>query len=110
MPTPDYQSIMLPLLKLVSDGKEHSQADAIEIVAQQFHLTEDERKELLDSGRQAKFDNRVGWARTYLSKAGLIERTGRGRFCITPRGREVLKINPPTINVPFLMKYPEFRQ
>ena len=110
MPTPDYQSIMLPLLKLVSDGKEHSQADAIEIVAQQFHLTEDERKELLDSGRQAKFDNRVGWARTYLSKAGLIERTGRGRFCITPRGREVLKSNPPTINVPFLMKYPEFRQ
>jgi restriction system protein len=64
---------MLPLLRLAADGKEHSIRDAIEEHADQFNLSEDERKELLPSGRQATFDNRVGWARTYTKKAGLLE-------------------------------------
>lgn len=110
MPVPDYQSIMLPLLKLAADGQEHSQAEAIEILGAQFHLTEGERKELLSSGRQPKFDNRVGWARTYLSKAGLVVRTGRGKFCITPRGSEVLRSKLSSINVAYLSQFPEFRQ
>jgi len=110
VPVPDYQSIMLPLLKLAADGQEHSQAEAIEILGAQFHLTEGERKELLSSGRQPKFDNRVGWARTYLSKAGLVVRTGRGKFCITPRGSEVLRSKLSSINVAYLSQFPEFRQ
>jgi len=110
MAVPDYQSIMLPLMKLADDGQEHSLGDAIEAIALQFHLTENERKELLPSGRQAKFENRVGWARTYLSKADLLTRTGRGKFSITARGREVMNTNPPIINTAFLMRYKEFKQ
>jgi len=110
MPVPDYQSVMLPLMKLANDEQEHSQRDVIETLAQLFHLTEDERKELLPSGRQAKFDNRVGWACTYLNKAGLLTRTGRGKFSITARGREIMNGNPLTINTAFLMQYNEFKR
>ncbi len=108
MPIPDYQSLMLPLLRIIGDGKEHSLRELIEKLAEQFRLSEDERKELLSSGVQAKFDNRVGWARTYLKKAGLLESTARARFCITDRGREVLKKSPAEINVKFLKQFPEF--
>jgi restriction system protein len=75
MAIPDYQSIMLPLLKFAGDGEEHSLREAIEDLADEFSLTDEERKELLPSGRQATFDNRVGWARTYMKKAGLLEST-----------------------------------
>jgi restriction endonuclease Mrr len=70
MAIPDYQSIMLPLLKFVGDEKEHSLRESIEALADEFDLSEQERKELLPSGQQAAFDNRVGWARTYMKKAG----------------------------------------
>ena len=73
MAIPDYQTVMLPLLNLATDGKEHRFRDAIEELAVFFNLTDDERKELLPSGSQATFDNRVGWARTYMKKAGLLE-------------------------------------
>jgi restriction system protein len=70
---PDFQSIMLPLIELTGDGKEHKLSDAIDRLAtNQFHLTDTERKELLPSGKQSKFANRVGWAGTYLKKAGLL--------------------------------------
>lgn len=108
MAVPDYQSLMLPLLKLTSDRQEHSLSEAIEILSQQFGLSNDDRKELLPSGRQAKFDNRVGWACTYIKKAGLLESTRRGKFQITTRGIEVLKSNPEYINNTFLKQYPEF--
>lgn len=75
MPIPDYQSIMLPLLKLASDKKEHSIREAIESLSDLFKLSEEEKKEVLPSGQQYVFDNRVGWARTYLKKAGLLEST-----------------------------------
>jgi restriction system protein len=108
MAIPDYQSIMLPLLKFADDEKEHSLREAIEILADGFNLTEEERKELLPSGRQATFDNRVGWARTYMKKAGLLKSAKRGYFQITERGLDVLKQNPPEIDNAFLRQFPEF--
>jgi restriction system protein len=108
MAIPDYQSIMLPLLKLAGDRQEHSLREVIEALADEFYLTDEERKELLPSGRQATFDNRVGWARTYLKKAGLLESTKRGYFQITERGLDVLKQNPPEIDNAFLRQFPEF--
>ena len=108
MAIPDYQSIMLPLLRLAGDRQEHSLREVIEALAGEFYLTDEERKELLPSGRQATFDNRVGWARTYLKKAGLLESTKRGYFQITERGLDVLKQNPPEIDNAFLRQFPEF--
>lgn len=112
MGVPDFQSIMLPLLKFASDKKEHSIRETIEILAQEFDLTEEDRTDLLPSGKQAIFDNRVGWSRTYLKKAGLLESEKRGYFNITPEGLKVLEKNPPKINIDYLMKFPgyvEFR-
>jgi len=99
---------MLPLLVYASDGLEHSLRDAIEALAVQFHLTADERREVLPSGRQATFDNRVGWSRTYLKKAGLLTSPKRSYFQITQQGREVLAQKPIHINVAFLRQFPEF--
>jgi len=108
MAIPDFQSIMLPLLKYLEDKKEHHIREAIEMLSQQFGLTPEERKELLPSGQQYVFDNRVAWARTYLKKAGLIETTRRGYLKITERGLQVLQENPKEINVRYLTKFPEF--
>jgi restriction system protein len=108
MAVPNFQSIMLPLLKIASDEQEHSRSEAIDTLALQFELTDEERKELLPSGRQARFDNRVGWARTYLKKAGLLEIPREGRFRITERGLDVLRGNPANINIKFLRQFPEF--
>jgi restriction system protein len=77
---PDYQSLMLPLLLFAQDEQEHSIRDAIESLAEQFQLSDEERKELLPSGQQSTFDNRVGWARTYLKKAGLLNQRERVTF------------------------------
>src|SRR5215208_103626 len=109
MAIPDYQSVMLPLLCLAEDGQEHSAREAVEKLADHFGLWEDERKELLPSGAQATFDNRVGWARTYLKKAALLESPRRGYFKITHRGMQVLKENPDVINNKLLEHYPEYR-
>lgn len=108
MTVPDYQSVMLPLLKALGDGEEHGLHEVIKTLADQFELTDEERRELLPSGRQAKFDNRVAWARTYMKKAGLLESTGRGKFRINDRGLAVLRENPREINVKFLEQFPEF--
>jgi restriction system protein len=108
MSIPDYQSLMLPLLKTAADGKDHTKRDVLNELAGQFKLTEEERKELLPSGKQQIFDNRVGWARTYLKKAGLIQYTQRGHFQITDRGRNVLAQKPRLINVAYLRQFPEF--
>ncbi len=108
MTVPDYQSIMLPLLEYAGDGKEHLLRRAYDDLAQFFNLTEEERQELLPSGRQSTFENRVGWARTYLKKAGLLSSPKRAHFQITQKGQDVLKAKPNTINVAFLKQYPEF--
>jgi len=109
MAIPDYQSCMLPLLEFLGDQHEHSLRETIDHLSTHFELTEDELKQLLPSGQQAVFDNRVAWARTYLKQAGLLEPTRRGSFRITPRGLEVLKQKPEKINVKFLEQFKEFR-
>src|SRR5580692_9841766 len=108
MPIPDYQTVMLPLLKVAGDGRQHHIRDAINNLAAQFGLTEEERKELLPSGVDRIFDNRIGWARTYLKKAGLIGYPKRGYFQITERGQKILTEAPPKITVAFLKQFPEF--
>jgi len=110
MAIPDYQAIMLPLLKLAEDKQEHALWKTIDTLADQFNLTNEERRELLPSGHQAIFDNRVGWARTYMKKAGLLNLPRRGYSRITERGLEVLKRNPPRIDVKFLFQFKEFRE
>jgi len=109
MPIPDYQSLMLPLLRLLGDGKEHRLRDVVSALEQQFGLTKEERKALLPSGQQPIFHNRVGWARTYLKNAGLLEAPRRGWMRITDRGLEVLKQKPERVDVNFLMQFEEFR-
>lgn len=108
MTIPDYQSIMLPLLQFAGDKKEHSLREAIEALANYFSLSNEGKKQLLPSGRQATFDNRVGWARTYLAKAGLLQTTRRGYFQISERGLKVLQQKPENIDNKFLRQYPEF--
>ncbi len=107
---PDFQTLMLPLLELASDGHEHSIHDATNALATQFRLSEQDRNELLPSGRQRVFDNRVGWARTYLQKAGLLEATRRTYFRIAPPGTAVLRSHPPRVDVRFLHQFPEFQE
>ncbi|NLA11729.1 MAG: restriction endonuclease [Firmicutes bacterium] len=108
MAIPGYQDLMLPLLKLLGDKKEWSLRQSIDTLAKEFGLSEKEKKELLPSGQQPVFDNRVGWARTYMKKAGLVESTRRGYFRIAERGLEVLKQKPSVINDKFLKRYKEF--
>ncbi|MBD2294042.1 restriction endonuclease [Anabaena sphaerica FACHB-251] len=108
MAIPDFQSIMLPLLQYAGDGKEHSLREAITYLADVFNLSDEEKKELLPSGQQAVFDNIVGWTRTHLKKAGLLQDPKRGFFQITERGKEVLSQNPAEINLKFLNQFPEF--
>ncbi|MCC6798194.1 MAG: restriction endonuclease [Candidatus Hydrogenedentes bacterium] len=110
MPIPDYQTIMLPLLRFASDKAEHSLREAIESLADEFKLTDAERRELLPSEQQEIFDNRVGWARTYMKKAGLLATTRRGFFQITGRGEEVLGQKLSRIDAKFLKQFPEFRE
>ncbi|MBL3601802.1 MAG: restriction endonuclease [gamma proteobacterium endosymbiont of Lamellibrachia anaximandri] len=108
MAIPDYQSIMLPLLQLAGDQKDHAMREATTKLADQFGLDEQERKELLPSGKQAIFKNRVAWARTYLKKAELLESPKRGYFQITPRGLDTLSRHPEKITNTYLKEFPEF--
>lgn len=107
---PDYQTIMLPLLKFSGDQKEHNIREAIDHISNLFKLTDEERKEILLSGQQYVIDNRVGWARTYLKKARLIETPKRSFFIITKTGLDVLKNNPSEINVRFLSQFDSFNE
>lgn len=110
MSIPKYHELMLPMLKLLADGNEKSISDIKVKLAEKFKLDEKELKELLPSGNQPIFDNRVGWARTYLKKALLIESSKRGIFKITQRGSSVLKDEISEINAGFLKKFDEFRE
>lgn len=108
MSIPDYQSIMLPLLRLAGKQTTISVRDAIELISDEFKLTKDERSTLLPSGKQEIIVNRVGWARTYMKKAGLLSSPARGMIEITERGKQVLAEKLQTINVAYLSKFPEF--
>lgn len=108
MAIPDYQTCMLPFLRFLGDNSEHSLRDTEESLAKHFDLTDSERVELLQSGQQGIFINRIGWARTYLKKAGLLEAPRRGVFKITDRGLATLATNPSRIDAKFLEQFPEF--
>lgn len=108
MTIPDYQTLMLPLLRYTQDEKEHNVRDVINDLCSEFKLTEQERLELLPSGTQPIMDNRIGWARTYLLKAGLIESPKRGFIKITSKGIQALNKKPDKINIKFLEQFPEF--
>lgn len=110
MAIPKFQEITLPMLQMASDGEVWSLADAREELAKHFQLTEEEIEELLPSGRQARFANRVAWAKVYLERGALLSSPERAHFKITDRGREVLQNPPEEISVKFLSQYPEFQE
>ncbi|MDX9973127.1 MAG: restriction endonuclease [FCB group bacterium] len=110
MEIPDFQSIMLPLLRFASDRQEHSLRETIEALAEVFHLAQAEREQLLPSGRQPIFDNRVGWASSYLRKAGLIESPRRGVLVLTEQGQKVLTEPLDRITVKYLDRFDGFRE
>jgi restriction system protein len=110
MAIPDYQACMLPLLQLAADGANHTLKEVLPTLADQFGLTEAERNELLPSGQENVFRNRVSWANTYLKKARLLRSERRGYFSITERGKDVLAHHPKNIDVKFLAQFPEFQE
>ncbi|HHV61982.1 MAG TPA: restriction endonuclease [Firmicutes bacterium] len=107
MGVPNFQAMMLPLLRFLSDGKEHSVAELVEVLAKELGLTGADLEERLPSGNR-RFRNRINWACVYLRKAGLIENTARGILRITHRGLGVLRQAPEVIDVKFLSQFPEF--
>jgi restriction system protein len=110
MPIPDYQSAMLPLLRLAADGAEHLLRDAIDRLATEFAITPEERAQMLPSGTAPVFNSRVAWARTYLKQAGLLESPRRGSFRITDAGKKLLAKKPKAITARLLEQYPAFRE
>jgi restriction system protein len=107
MTIPDYQSLMLPVLRIAAQG-ETKVPDCAEQIADELALTETEREELLPSGRQRILHNRIHWAKFYMTRAGLIESPARGRFVASDLGRKLLETNPAAINVDTLKSYPSF--
>ncbi len=108
MAIPDFQSVMRPVLATVADGKPLALSALREQVTDSFQLSEAERLERLPSGKQTVINNRVGWARTYLNKAGLLSIPAKGMVQITERGLEALTSGPERITVSWLKRYPEF--
>ncbi|MGD0901789.1 MAG: restriction endonuclease [Terracidiphilus sp.] len=109
MPIPDFQTLMLPVLKLSAE-KEWRISDAVERLADDYNLSPEERTSLIPSGRQTTFSNRVAWAKSYLVKAGLLKPTKRAHFCISEQGRGVLVSPPSRITIKYLSQFPEFQE
>lgn len=110
MPIPDFQTLMRPLLEAHADGKEHLNRDLVASLAKQFNLTDEERREMLPSGRARLFDNRIGWAKSHISQAGLLDSPRRAISVITDRGREALRSHPHRIDLRILNDYEEYRE
>jgi restriction system protein len=108
MAIPDFQTLMLPLLRFLGDHKERSIGETVEALSSEYGLTQPEREQMLSSGQQSTIRNRIGWSKTYMSKAGLIENVRRGYFRITERGTGALAEKPDRIDMRFLERYPEF--
>ncbi len=108
MAVPDYQSLMLPLLKFAAGKDEITTGEAVDTLGVQLHLTDEDLSQMLPSRAQSTFANRVGWAATYMKKAGLLESTRRAHYRITARGLDLLRREPPAISVRLLQQYPEF--
>ena len=111
MPIPDFQTMMLPFLKAASDGNERSVHYFVDVLAKDFNISQEELDEFLPSSKQTRFFNRVGWVKTDLTKAGLMELTHRPLYKISELfGREVLKKNPSRIDMKFLDQFPEYHE
>lgn len=110
MSIPDFQTLMLPLLHHLADGAEHNNQETLISLAKEFNLTDGELAQLLPSGNQTVFRNRVAWAKAHFKRAGLIESSRRGIYRITDRGREVLARKPERIDLKFLDQFPGHRE
>jgi restriction system protein len=111
MAIPTFQMVMLPLLKYCADNpKEHRMDELINVIIKHFKLTDEERSQLLPSGKQEIIYNRVGWARSHLKIAGLLEDPKRGYVKITQLGVETIAKNPQDINVKFLNQFEKYRE
>lgn len=108
MSVPTFQELMLPLLHAYRDGNQFTLSELTPVIAQRLNLTESDLKELLPSGKQTTFANRIAWARFYMTKALLLESPSRGKHKITQRGLDLLSTNPKLINTSILNNYPEF--
>src|SRR5215831_2365854 len=108
MSVPDFQSFFRPLLDLAADGREHSIQEARESIGKIMALSEEDMNELLPSGTQRKFDNRVAWAKSYFVQAKVLESPRRGYFKITQRGEDLHKQGHKRIDIRILNQYPEF--
>jgi restriction system protein len=109
MAIPAHETMLRPMLALHADGLELERASIRAALTEHFHLSQDDLEEMIASGRQLTFHNRVNWAAVYLAQAGLLERPGRGRTKITPRGQEVLTRYPDRIDYSVLAQLPEFQ-
>jgi restriction system protein len=108
MSIPDFQSVMLPLLKAIGDCQEHVMRNVTKNIADRFNLSEEERQEMLPSGQTTLIANRVGWAKTYLKNAGLLEQPKRGIVRITEAGKAVLADSPSSIDMRYLERFPAY--
>ncbi len=108
MGSPDFQSMTVPILRVLADGEEMELEGIRDALASRMKVSQADREELLPSGKQTRFANRANWACIYLTEAGLLRWVRRGVYTITERGRELLKDPPARIDVAFLMRYPEF--
>lgn len=110
MPIPDFQTLMHPLLQEHADGKEHLNRDLVASLAGRFGLSDEERREMLPSGRARLFDNRIGWAKSHLVQAGLLTAPCRAISLITDRGLEALRNHPERIDLRILSDFEEYRE
>lgn len=108
MAVPDFQSFFKPLLDLAADGREHSMQESREVIAKNMALSEEDMNDMLPSGTQTKFNNRVAWAKSYLVQAKVLESPRRGYFRITDRGMDLHKQGQQRIDVKILHQYEEF--
>jgi restriction system protein len=110
MAVPDFQAFMLPLMSELADGQEHDLKDLYATLALKLGLSDEDKDELLPSGKQRVYHSRIGWARTYLKKAGLLHTVKRARFIITEDGKNLLATHPPVINKSMLEQYPSYME
>ncbi|MBL1459087.1 MAG: restriction endonuclease [Methylophaga sp.] len=106
---PDYQTLMLPVLKAAAT-QERKTRDVMAEIADEFELSQEDREEILDSGNQRRLDNRVNWAKTYLKQAGLVRYTRKAHYIATEEGQEALRQQPDRIDTAFLRRYPAFQE
>jgi restriction system protein len=109
MGVPDFQTVMRPVLAALEDGQARSQPQLRAVVADRLEVSDDDQLQMLPSGKQTTFGNRVAWALTHMAKAGLIDRPVRGRYVLTDRGRAILAANPRRVDMSVLNQFPEYQ-